>query len=401
MRQPSPGVAEISGADQPVLSIVVPALNEEKTIATFLDWCKQGIRDCGVAGEILIVDSSSDATPAICRAAGVRVLEVPKRGLGRAYVDSIPHIRGSLVIMGDADCTYDFRELKPFVEAYRDGNEFIMGSRFLGSIEPGSMPVHHRYFGTPITTWLLNRIFGCNFSDIHCGMRAVSSKALKDMNLMSQSWEYASEMIIKSVQMQLPTTQVPVKFYKDREGRLSHHKREGWTSPFRAAWINMRAMFVNGAEFFLVKPGFAFLAIGLSLLLILTFGPRELGGLTLSLTTQAFSGTLALLGLQAVLLGYLARILTNQWGRHRGLGEGLFRYTRNTVISSLLVVVGGACALPWLVGVALSRAYVASPYPWASLSLTGLFLVAAGFILFTMTLVGRLMLLRLEVDAEP
>ena len=234
-------------------------------------------------GEILIVDSSTDRTAEIALAVGARVLRTPKRGLGRAYIDALPYIRGRYVVMGDADCTYDFRQVGLFVEAMQDGNEFAMGSRWRGSIEPGAMPRHHQYFGTPITTWVLNVLFGSRFSDIHCGMRGITREALLRMGLESQSWEYASEMVLKSVRMELKTVEVPVTFFKDREGRLSHLKRSGWFSPFHAAWINLRAMFIHGAEFFFFKPGIALLALGLLLTLPLGFGPIKIGPVTLSL----------------------------------------------------------------------------------------------------------------------
>ena len=167
-----------------------------------------------------------------------------------------------------------------------------MGSRWKGSIEPGSMPALHQYFGTPVTTWILNRLYGSQFSDIHCGMRGITRDALERMDLSSQSWEYASEMVLKSVHMELRTTEVPVTFLKDREGRLSHHKRSGWFSPFQAAWINLRAMFVYGADFFLFKPGAVVLAIGL-LLASRSVGARlDIGQFTLSLYWQ-FLGVVA------------------------------------------------------------------------------------------------------------
>ncbi len=128
----------------PELSIVIPALNEELTVGDFVDWCKEGLAEAGIAGEVLIVDSSSDATAEIALAHGARVLKTPKRGLGRAYIDALPFIRGRYVLMGDADCTYDFRELEPFVEKFREGYEFVMGSRWRGSIEPGAMPFLHQ-----------------------------------------------------------------------------------------------------------------------------------------------------------------------------------------------------------------------------------------------------------------
>ena len=149
-------------------------MNEEITVGEFIDWCKEGLERAGVSGQILIVDSSTDDTARIVLEHGGEVLRTPKRGLGRAYIDAIPYIRGKWIVMGDADLTYDFRELTPFVEEFRKGAEFVMGSRFRGSIEKGAMPGLHRYFGTPLTTWILNRIYGSNYSDIHCGMRGLT-----------------------------------------------------------------------------------------------------------------------------------------------------------------------------------------------------------------------------------
>src|ERR1043166_8725144 len=117
------------------VSIVVPCLNEELVVGEFVDWCWQGLREAGAQGEVIIVDSSTDRSPEIAEEHGARVLRVPKRGLGRAYIDAIPEIRGDYVIMGDCDLTYDFRELAPFLEQLRDGAEFVMGSRFKGYIE--------------------------------------------------------------------------------------------------------------------------------------------------------------------------------------------------------------------------------------------------------------------------
>jgi glycosyltransferase involved in cell wall biosynthesis len=168
--------------EDPEFSIVVPALNEEITIGEFVAWCKQGIAAAQVKAEIIIIDSSSDRTAEIAVAGGARVLKTPKRGLGRAYIDAIPYIRGKYVLMGDADCTYDFREIRPFVQKFRTGAEFVMGSRFKGSIEKGAMPPLHRYFGTPLTTWILNVMYGTKFSDIHCGMRGVTLDARRHTN---------------------------------------------------------------------------------------------------------------------------------------------------------------------------------------------------------------------------
>jgi glycosyltransferase involved in cell wall biosynthesis len=207
------------------LTLLVPALNEGITVGEFVDWCHEGLRQAGVTGQILIVDSSTDDTPDIVLAHGGEVLRTPKRGLGRAYIDAIPFVRGDWIVMGDADLTYDFRELAPFVAEFRRGAEFVMGSRFRGSIEDGAMPPLHRYFGTPFTTWILNRIYSSHYSDIHCGMRGLTKPALTKINLRSQGWEYASEMVLKAARLQLQTAEVPVKFYKDRAAQPSSARR--------------------------------------------------------------------------------------------------------------------------------------------------------------------------------
>src|SRR3984957_18670821 len=337
----------------PEVSIVVPAVNEELTITEFVAWCQQGLRLAGVRGEVLIVDSSTDRTAELALAGGARVLRTPKRGLGRAYIDAGSHIRGRYVWMGDADCTYDFRQLGPFVEKLRQGYEFAMGSRWLGTIEEGAMPALHRYLGTPVTTWMLNRLYGSRFTDIHCGMRCISLDALQRMGLSSQSWEYASEMVLKSVLMELRTTEVPVTFYRDRNGRISHHKRSGWFSPFLAAWINLRTMFVFRAQFFMLKPGVVLLALGLILTLPLSFGSITVGSYTFSLYWQLLGVTLAVLGLQSLFSGVLAQVFTDYSGKSQGRWKTLFRYTRTVLASSVLFLIGfallGALAVEYLV----------------------------------------------------
>lgn len=372
----------------PELSIVIPALNEALTIGDFVEWCRDGLADAGIRGEILIIDSSDDATGDIALAGGARVLNTPKRGLGRAYIDALPFIRGRYVVMGDADCTYDFRELGAFVRAFRDGYEFVMGSRFRGSVEPGSMPGLHRYLGTPVTTWILNRVYGSQFSDIHCGMRGITRDALERMDIASQSWEYASEMVLKSVRMGLRTTEVPVHFLKDREGRLSHHKRSGWFSPFQAAWINLRAMFVYGSDFFLFKPGILLAAIGLLLTLPVSFGDVDLGTFTLSLNWQFLGVTILAVGCQALLLGCVAQILFDYTGRNTHRWQRVFPYTRTVLLAFGLVLFGVALAIPLLVtyatsDFALDRADTIQNH----LAVTGLAATITGAQLFVSTLV--------------
>jgi glycosyltransferase involved in cell wall biosynthesis len=380
LRVPQDDVAD------PELSIVIPALDEELTIGEFVAWCKEGLQKAGVVGEILIVDSSSDRTAEIAVAAGARVLSTPRRGLGRAYIDALPFIRGRYVLMGDADCTYDFRELAPFVERMREGYEFVMGSRWKGYIEPGSMPWLHRYLGTPITTWILNLLYSSNFSDIHCGMRGISKEALYRMDLQSQSWEYASEMVLKSVHMELRIAEVPVRFLTDPEGRESHHKREGWLSPFKAAWINLRAMFVYGSDFFVFKPGIVVASIGGLLLGLASFGDVALGQITLSLNWQFLGLAMLVVGMQGFFLGCIGQVLFDYSGRHTRKWLRVFPYTRSALIAFGLVILGIGLAVPLVVSY-FSNDFRLNPATATNhLAVTGLALMITGVQVFVFTL---------------
>lgn len=365
------------------VSIVVPSLNEEITVGEFVDWCKEGLERAGVRGQILIVDSSTDKTPEIVLAHGGEVLRTPKRGLGRAYIDAIPYIRGQWIVMGDADLTYDFRELAPFVEAFRTGAEFVMGSRFRGSIERGAMPGLHRYFGTPLTTWILNRIYGSRYSDIHCGMRGLTRVALDKIDLKSQSWEYASEMVLKAARLKLVTAEVPVKFYKDREGRFSHHRRMGWLSPWIAGWLNLKVMLVYTPDSFLLKPGIVLTAIGALIACALAMGPVVIGGVGFSLYWLLFGVTCVTLGYSSIQIGVLARVMHGLRPRSLQRLRRILSYDRGMLLA-------GGCSLVGLVLLStLVYHYLTAEFRLFEIShpaIFGLLLIIVGFQTFCFTL---------------
>jgi len=371
---------------QPELSIVIPTLNERITIVDFLSWCREGLAKAGVAGEILIVDSSEDETPWLAVANGARVLRTPKRGLGRAYIDAVPYIRGKYVLMGDADCTYDFRDIKGFVEAFRAGHEYVMGSRFKGYIEPGSMPKLHQYFGTPVTTAMLNVLYSTRFSDIHCGMRGITRDALNRIELESQSWQYASEMVLKSVCLGLDTTEVPVRFLKDKEGRLSHMKRNGWLEPWRAGWINLRSMLTYGADFFLLRPGRVVLAIGLMIILAGAGGLR-LGPIAFSIYWSLLGLTLAVVGLQSFYLGCIVQVSYGYSEATAARWLRLFEFNRAMLGSALLFGSGVLLSIPLVVSYVESGYRLDGVAASNRLAIVGLFLLIASFLTFSSTLV--------------
>jgi len=383
------GHATARAHQRPFVSIVVPCMNEELVVGEFVDWAFAGLRNAGIEGEVIIIDSSTDRSPEIAEARGARVLRVPKRGLGQAYLDAIPHIRGDYVIMGDADLTYDFREIAPFVAKLNQGHEFVMGSRMKGQIEPGAMPPLHRYFGTPLTTFILNVIYHAGLSDIHCGMRAMTLDALKRIDLQSTSWEYASEMVLKAALLRLRTTEVPIKFYKDREGRESHHKRSGWLSPWLAGWMNLKVMFLFSPDFFLFWPSLIMLALGIGLVLLTLNGPHIILRIGFNLHWMLLGVTLTTLGYSAFHLALLARVYYNFRPASATLVKRILTYDRGMVVGGILIGCGVILNLVLLVSWIMNGQRLASIYHPGVL---GLLLIILGFQTITHTLILQMIL---------
>jgi hypothetical protein len=361
------------------ITVVVPSLNETRTIEETVTSALEGIRLSGETGEVLIVDSSTDDTPELAQAAGARVLRVPKRGLGRAYIDALPHIRSRYVVMGDADCTYDFREIPLFIAQLQAGHELVIGTRMRGSIDKGAMPALHRYFGTPLTTWILNVLMGTRFSDIHCGLRAMTTEALHRLDLQSGSWEYASEMVVKSGLLNLRCSEVPIHFYKDRAGRQSHHKRVGWLSPWQAGWINLRVMLLYAPSKTIVLPAAVFLFIGLGLVFMQCGGPVTMGPITFSTTFMLLGLALAVLGVSGVQMGLLVETFSDvrrfRKRSHIDTMRRWFSYSRGMFVGAGSVTTGVALssvlAIEWL-----RQDYRLVVVPWYVVF--GLFLVIGG-----------------------
>ncbi len=324
-----------------VITIVIPCLNEEGVIGDVIKDCWIGLKN-DKKHQVLIMDSSTDKSGEIAKNLGADVVKIPKDGLGQAYIDSIPYIKGDYVIMGDADGTYDFKEIDDFVKKLDRGYEFIMGTRTKGWIEKGARPKLHQYFGAPITNWIFNLVYGSKFSDIHCGLRAMTKDALIKMRLQSKYWEYASEMIIKAIHLKLKTTEVPINFYKDRKGRISNVKRQGWMTPWYAGWISLKSMFVYGADFFLYKPGILMMIAGLFLVFLLTFGPVG----SFSLYYMLLGMTVSILGLVSFFMGITTRILHDYSGKEMKRWLFVFDYNKTIVRSLIITILGIILILP-------------------------------------------------------
>jgi glycosyltransferase involved in cell wall biosynthesis len=201
------------------VSVVMPCLNEEESVAWCVERARQGIARTGLRGEVIVCDNGSlDRSIELAREAGATVVEEPRRGYGRAYITGIEASVGRMVVIGDSDCSYDFSELHRLVSPLLEGYDYVLGSRFAGTILPGSMPALNRYLGNPVLTAMLNSLFGLNTSDAHSGMRAFTRGAYQRMGLRCEGMEFASEVVIAAARAGLRLSEVPIT-YHPRMGR--------------------------------------------------------------------------------------------------------------------------------------------------------------------------------------
>lgn len=290
-------------AATPYVSIVIPCLNEAKTLASVIEKGTNAFRNLGIHGEIVVADNgSTDGSVEIATRLGARVVHVPERGYGNALRYGMRAANGKLVVMGDADDTYDFGEIGRFVDAYERGAEFVMGTRLPpGTILPGANPWLHRNLGTPVLTFVLNRLFGTKIRDVNCGMRAVDRERFLALDLRSEGMEFASEMLIKASVTRLRIAEVPVTLHPDQRGRPSHLRR--WSD----GWRHLEFMLLHAPDQLLFLPGALLLLVGLLFALPVTFGPAQLLGRTFDFHFLFLGGALVLIGLQGILGAILVR----------------------------------------------------------------------------------------------
>ena len=200
--------------DKIEVSIVMPCLNEEKTVGICVRKAKEALKKHGINGEVIVADNGSiDNSIEIAKREGAKTVYQPVKGYGSAYLKGIEEAKGRFIIIGDSDDTYDFSEIGQFVEKLRDGFEFVSGSRFKGHIEKGAMPWLHRYVGNPGLTWLISFIFKARFSDVYCGFKAFTKEAYKKINPLSRGMEFCLELVIKSSLLNLKRTEIPITLY--------------------------------------------------------------------------------------------------------------------------------------------------------------------------------------------
>jgi Glycosyl transferase family 2 len=298
----------------------------------------------GVEGEVVVADTgSTDGSQEIAEREGARVVSVAAKGYGSALMGGIAAARGRYVIMGDADDSYDFANLGPFVEKLREGYDLVMGNRFRGGIKPGAMPPLHRYFGNPVLTGIARLMFWnppCR--DFHCGLRGFSRDAALRMDLQTTGMEFASEMVVKSVLKRMSIVEVPTTLSPDGRSRPPHLR--SW----RDGWRHLRFLLLYSPRWLFLYPGLALMAAGLLVGGALFVGPLVVEGVTLDVHTLLYAALAVVIGFQAVVFAILTKVFAVSERLLPG-SERMDRLSRHVTLEAG-VVVGLALTLAGLAG---------------------------------------------------
>jgi hypothetical protein len=291
-----------NGASELELSVVLPCLNEAETLETCIRKAQESLRKHEIAGEVLVADNgSTDGSQEIALRAGARLVRVPERGYGAALQAGIAAARGRFVVMGDADDSYDFTNLAPFVEKLRQGFDLVMGNRFQGGIEPGAMPALHRYLGNPVLSALGRLFFKSPCGDFHCGLRGFRRDAILALGLQTTGMEFASEMVVKATLMGLRLAEVPTTLSPDGRSRPPHLR--SW----RDGWRHLRFLLLYSPRWLFLYPGAALMLAGTALGLWILPEPREVAGLSLDVHTLLYAAAAVVIGFQSVLFAVFTK----------------------------------------------------------------------------------------------
>ena len=296
---------------EPLVSVVIPCLNEAGNIEACVTMARAGLDAGGIRGEVIVADNASDdGSGALAEKAGAIVVQERRRGYGSAYLAGFAAARGRYIVMIDADLTYDFKEIPRFVRELEEGADFVVGDR-MDNIHPGAMPWLHRYVGNPILTRVLNLFYSTGVKDAHCGMRGLRRDVLPRLDLRSTGMEFASEMVIRASKENLEIRQFPIEY----------HPRAGVSklSSFRDGWRHLRFLLVHSPTHLFVIPGALMAVLGTLISLTVLF-QLSVFGRAWDLHTMVAGALLMIVGTQVVGLGSVrARLRHLLHGRARPL----------------------------------------------------------------------------------
>lgn len=287
-------------------SIVIPCLNEARTLEACIRKAQEVIEKHNLNAEIIIADNgSTDGSVEIAKRCGVHVVIVEEKGYGAALMGGINRAEGKYIIMGDADESYDFSRIFPFIEKLRQGDDLVMGCRLPsggGNIMPGAMPWVHRWVGNPLLTGIGRLFFRSPISDFHCGLRAFTKNAYERMGLVTTGMEFATEMVVKASLKKMQVSQVPITLYKDGRMRSSHLRR------WRDGWRHLRFMLMYNPLWLFFIPGAVLFSIGAMIFVTLLLSPVKFGSVRLGINTLLVSAMTVLLGFQLMSFALFTKV---------------------------------------------------------------------------------------------
>jgi hypothetical protein len=285
------------------LTVVMPCLNEAETVATCVRKAVKFIADSGISGEVVVADNgSTDGSQQLARDAGARVVDIQDKGYGNALMGGILAARGEYVIMGDADDSYDFTNLMPFIEELRKGSDLVMGNRFKGGIEPGAMPPLHKYLGNPVLSFVGRLFFRSKIGDFHCGLRGFRKDSAIALGLQATGMEFASEMVVKATLAKQKITEVPTTLKKDGRSRPPHLR--SW----RDGWRHLRFLLLFSPRWLFFVPGIVIGTAGIVIGAAVAAGPITIGSVTFDVDTLVAASAMVVIGFQAVLFWLFTQV---------------------------------------------------------------------------------------------
>ena len=335
----------VADEDTLELTILMPCLNEEETIAVCVRTARSYLERSGVRGEVLVADNgSTDRSIQLAEAEGARVVSVSEKGYGAALMGGVRAARGTFVIMGDADDSYDFSSLDQFVERLRAGDHLVMGNRFAGGIEPGAMPWLHRWIGNPVLSWLGRTLFGIPVRDFHCGLRGFRRQTVLNLGLHTTGMEWASEVVVANALAGRKITEVPTTLRPDGRSRPPHLRS------FRDGWRHLRFLLLYSPKWLFLLPGLVAFVVGAVAAATLVVTPVTIGGVGFDIGTLLYACAATVLGYQAMWFA----MLTRRYGEQQGFLPPGDRYERvkrllslerGLAIGGLLIVAGFGLAV--------------------------------------------------------
>ena len=343
----NPEPTAIADRSAPEVSIVIPCLNEAETIEGVVREVQAAVEKNGLSAEVIVADNgSSDGSQQIAARLGAKVISVVERGYGSALRGGIFAARGRYIIMGDADGSYDFSSIGTFVDKLRQGNDFVMGNRFKGGIQPGAMPWKNQWIGTPALSRIANLFYRTGIGDVNCGLRAFTKPAFVKMNLQTTGMEFASEMVVKASLHRLRIAEVPTILRPDMRTRRPH------LNPWRDGWRHLRFMLLYTPAWLFLVPGAAMFAVGVIGSALLLPGPLRIGAAAFDIHTLLLMAFLIIVGYQVIVFAVSTRTFATETGLlpPSPVLSGLYRYVR--LETGLLL--GGLATLVGLAGVLIA-----------------------------------------------